>query len=308
MSIADPAHGGGVFAFPCLPASPLPTSPDDAPSFLHPAPSWGELECVLPEPFQSVIAGLPELRARAPLAWEGLIHRRIRVRGGQVDSLRWSQRDAGEWVLASVRAPAGDSWVVQHDFARRRAAIPVPTEISVSAAGRSACAEVSEAAAAASGRADAASQGLGVSQPSVGGPATHSESTASLRFALTVEDVAAWAEATGDDNPIHLHPGAAAQAGLGVSEDEVAAHGLYLAALSLAVVPTDAFDIQLRAPLGVPVGGAQQFREDRSDPDRMPGVVTADSASNPAASATVIEIEARGNVLSSGHLLLKRFA
>lgn len=284
MSIADPAHGGGVFAFPRFPAFLLSTQPDDAPSFLHPAPSWGELEPVLPGTYRALVAGLAQLQDSAPLSWAGLIHRRMRVRGGQVDVPRWSQREAGEWVLTSVHAPAGDSWVVQHDFARRRAGVPLPTDTRDPGRGKAVRLDACDPASATLSTADVACAGLNASQRSGDGEPTHGERFSSLCFFVTSEDVAAWAGATGDDNPIHLLPGAAAGAGLAVGEDEVAAHGLYLAALSLAVVSAEVFDVQLRVPLGVPAWSRSP------DGDR----------------GTIIELDSRGHVWSGGHLLLRR--
>jgi len=53
---------------------------------------------------------------------------------------------------------------------------------------------------------------------------------------LTYGDIVSWSEVTGDRNPIHLLPGGAVEAGLRTGPDDVVAHGLLVAALSLAVV------------------------------------------------------------------------
>jgi len=58
----------------------------------------------------------------------------------------------------------------------------------------------------------------------------------SVFYRLTSVDVASWAEAGGDRNPIHLLPGRAAEAGLSAGSGEVVAHGLLLGAISLALV------------------------------------------------------------------------
>ncbi|EGF57820.1 MaoC-like protein [Actinomyces sp. oral taxon 170 str. F0386] len=55
-------------------------------------------------------------------------------------------------------------------------------------------------------------------------------------YRLAYRDIRSWAEATGDRNPIHLLPGGAVEAGLRTGPDDVVAHGLLIAALSLAVV------------------------------------------------------------------------
>ena len=55
-------------------------------------------------------------------------------------------------------------------------------------------------------------------------------------YRLAYRDIRSWAEATEDRNPIHLLPGGAVEAGLRTGPDDVVAHGLLVAALSLAVV------------------------------------------------------------------------
>ena len=75
-------------------------------------------------------------------------------------------------------------------------------------------------------------------------------------YRLGSDDVAAWAEATGDRNAIHLLPGRAAKAGLQVGPDDVVAHGLLVGALSLAVcAPSSRRRTVLRfiGPVDVPV-------------------------------------------------------
>ena len=58
----------------------------------------------------------------------------------------------------------------------------------------------------------------------------------SVFYRLADTDVAAWAQAGGDRNPIHLLPGRATEAGLSAGSGEVVAHGLLLGAISLALV------------------------------------------------------------------------
>ena len=83
-------------------------------------------------------------------------------------------------------------------------------------------------------------------------------------------DVAAWAEAGGDRGRVHTLPGAARAAGLHAGADDVVAHGLLLAAVSLALVPagSGAVDARMPAPLPVPAAGAAAVRR----PDAAPSV------------------------------------
>lgn len=84
-------------------------------------------------------------------------------------------------------------------------------------------------------------------------------------YRLGSDDIAAWAEATGDRNAIHLLPGRAARAGLQVGPDDVVAHGLLVGALSLAVcAPSTRHQTSLRftGPVEVPIprqGGRGQW-------------------------------------------------
>ncbi|WP_159813336.1 MaoC/PaaZ C-terminal domain-containing protein [Actinomyces sp. zg328] len=164
--------------------------------------------------------------------WEGLIHRRCRITpapGGaaQPPPPRMRRTIRGGWEFIEVTAEvivddaarlsplAGPSLLqVRHDLARR---------LSPARAGAPRSAEGAAGEGAATGR----------------------------RLHLGGEDVAAWAGATGDDNPIHLHPGAARRAGLGTTGADVIAHGLLLAALSLGVAPPAP-----AAPVGPPAGPA----------------------------------------------------
>lgn len=75
-------------------------------------------------------------------------------------------------------------------------------------------------------------------------------------YRLRSDDIAAWAEATGDRNAIHLLPGRAARAGLQVGPDDIVAHGLLVGALSLAVcAPSTRHQTSLRftGPVEVPI-------------------------------------------------------
>ena len=81
---------------------------------------------------------------------------------------------------------------------------------------------------------------------------------AAARPRIDAADLSAWASAGADPSTIHLRPGAARAAGLAVGGDEVVAHGLLLAALSLAVVPLGlarGVDLRFTAPVAVPLAG-----------------------------------------------------
>ena len=104
-------------------------------------------------------------------------------------------------------------------------------------------------------------------------------------------DVAEWAEAGGDRNRVHTVPGAAREAGLRVGADDVVAHGLLLAAVSLALVPAEenAVEARMPAPLPVPAAGAAPTRE----PDAPP-------------SACVLVDGRTGELTAGGRCVLRR--
>lgn len=170
-----------------------------------------------------------------PAAWDGLLHRRCLMRpvsvsagasealqGAGGPAVRRTERAGWELIRTTVEVRVGGgSWQVIHELARRASAdLPAMTE------------KLTES---------------GVAFDPVAGGAF---------YRLTYADVASWAEATGDRNAIHLLPGRAAAAGLGTGPDAVAAHGLLLGALSLAVAaPSSQQQICLRfvGSAGVPV-------------------------------------------------------
>jgi acyl dehydratase len=112
--------------------------------------------------------------------------------------------------------------------------------------------------------------------------------------AITAETVAAFAEATGDDNPLHTDPGAARAAGLAA----VPAHGM-LSMAYLARLLTDgaqpeelvSFSVRFTAP--TPVGSAPTFT----------------SAARPGQDGeTLVELEGRledGTVTVQGRAVLR---
>ena len=154
---------------------------------------------------------------RGDVAWEGLVHRRcrmsVRPAGDGVAlgtdapdgvSIRQVERAGWELIQATVELTVtGQHWRVIHELARR-------------------------------------------TRPSQQGAVDHGKLTApgtgfdtppdSGFYRLTDADIASWADASGDRNPIHLLPGRAAEAGLSAGSNEVVAHGLLLGAISLALV------------------------------------------------------------------------
>lgn len=154
---------------------------------------------------------------RGGAVWEGLVHRRCRMSASPTGaeavpgtvapdgvSIRQVERAGWELIQVTVEAPvAGRHWRVTHELARRT--LP-PRQGTVE--NRKLTAPVT-----------------GFDTPS-----------GSVFYRLTSVDVASWAEAGGDRNPIHLLPGRAAEAGLSVGPGEVVAHGLLLGAISLALV------------------------------------------------------------------------
>lgn len=192
--------------------------------------------------------------------WDGLVHRRCRIRpaardaggadavaeprgrGVSLRSLRSAER-AGWWI---ARAEAEvDGILVIHELARRSAA-STPVEPTTGAP-----------LDAAPGAADPLETGRQAVRAPSDLPAAPSPVPAAVTVRLTPDRVTAWAEATGDRNALHLRPGAARAAGLPVGADEVVAHGLLLATLSLAVVPRGDGPVDLRflVPCTVPRSG-----------------------------------------------------
>lgn len=180
--------------------------------------------------------------------WHGLLHRRCRLAPARAgfDEPRAEANERSGWRLVRARVrvgadDAGPAWPrgadVVHDLTRR----------------------LGEAH-----RADAhASVRPATPRPPAAGSLTPGSAQGrprarSARTGRTVlvraRDIAAWADAGGDSNCVHLVPGAARDAGLRAGPDDVVAHGLLLAAVSLALVPPtgDAIDLRMPAPLLVP--------------------------------------------------------
>ena len=182
------------------------------------------------------VEALGRLRGEPGLTpWDGLVHRRCLVTPGEDESataqpgVRITRLKRAGWEITTARTTlrrATGNLSVTHELAR---ALSSPAATGPRA------------------RAGEAH----------GGPLTSSDRL----LHLGRPQVAAWARASGDDNALHLEPGAAGRAGLAAAGHEVVAHGLMLAALSLALLPpgpTGAYDMRFAAPLPVPgrPGGA----------------------------------------------------
>ena len=177
---------------------------------------------------------------RGAAAWEGLVHRRcrmsVRPTGDEVAlgtdapdgvSIRQVERAGWELIQATVELTVtGQPWLVVHELARRT----LPP-----------------------GRDAAEKRKLTAPETGFDTP------SGSVFYRLADTDVAAWAQASGDRNPIHLLPGRATEAGLSAGSGEVVAHGLLLGAISLALVqssPLRQTDLVFIGSADVPESGS----------------------------------------------------
>ena len=214
------------------------------------------VEAVLP-----AALGLVRARSSVPAGdRNGLVHRRCRIRrrpDGAVPPAPRRTVRAG-WELTAVVVHVG-RWEVTHWLARclERAggAEVVGAGADPRAGGDGARLEPSAGRSCGGvqvggGEGRAGKDGLRV-------PDASATAGAAARLRIDAADLSAWARAGADPNDIHLRPGAARAAGLAVGGDEAVAHGLLLAALSLAVVPLRARGVDLRftAPVAVPLAG-----------------------------------------------------
>ena len=218
------------------------------------------VEAILP-----AALGLVRARSSVPASdRNGLVHRRCRIRrrpDGAVPPAPRRTVRAG-WELTVVVVHVG-RWEVTHWLARHlertggagvggvgadgdpRARVEDDGARLESSAGRS-CSRIRI------GDSGARAGKDGLRAPDAGATAD-----AVARPRIDAADLSVWARAGADPNIIHLRPGAARAAGLAVGGDEAVAHGLLLAALSLAVVPLRARGVDLRftAPVAVPLAG-----------------------------------------------------
>lgn len=220
------------------------------------------VEAILP-----AVLGLVRARSSIPAGdRDGLVHRRCRIRrrpdGGAPPPSPRSTARAG-WELTVVVVNAG-RWEVTHWLARH-------LERTGGAGAEGAGADGDPRARAGNDGArlePSAGRSCGGVQVGGGGgragknglraPDAGATADAVARPRIDAADLSAWARAGADPNIIHLRPGAARAAGLAVGGDEAVAHGLLLAALSLAVVPLGrarGVDLRFTAPVAVPLAG-----------------------------------------------------
>lgn len=202
------------------------------------------------------VVSLRELQRTPQLGhWHGLLHRRCRLAPARAgfDEPRAEADERAGWRLVRARVrvgadDAGSAWPrgadVVHDLTRRLGeAHRADAHASVRPTGRRVRPATPRPPAAGS-----LTRGSAQGRP-------RARSTRTGRTVLVrARDIAAWADAGGDSNRVHLVPGAARDAGLRAGPDDVVAHGLLLAAVSLALVPPtgDAIDLRMPAPLLVP--------------------------------------------------------
>lgn len=211
------------------------------------------VEAVLP-----AVLGLVRARSSLPAGdRDGLVHRRCRIRRRPDGAVPPAPRCAvrAGWELTAVVVHVG-RWEVTHWLARHLERTGGGGAEGVGADGGPRArvendgARLEPSAGRSCGGARAGKDGLRA--PDAGATAD-----ALARLRIDAADLSAWARAGADPNIIHLRPGAARAAGLAVGGDEAVAHGLLLAALSLAVVPPRARGVDLRftAPVAVPLAG-----------------------------------------------------
>lgn len=211
------------------------------------------VEAVLP-----AVLGLVRARSSLPAGdRDGLVHRRCRIRRRPDGAVPSAPRCAvrASWELTAVVVHVG-RWEVTHWLARHLERTGGGGAEGVGADGGPRArvendgARLEPSAGRSCGGARAGKDGLRA--PDAGATAD-----AVARLRIDAADLSAWARAGADPNIIHLRPGAARAAGLAVGGDEAVAHGLLLAALSLAVVPLRARGVDLRftAPVAVPLAG-----------------------------------------------------
>lgn len=202
------------------------------------------VEAILP-----AVLGLVCARPSLPAGdRDGPVHRRCRIRrrpdGAAPPAPRSTARAGWELTVVVVHV---DRWEVTHWLAHRLERAGGAELVGGTGAG------AERAGAGGDLRARAGKNGFRA--PGAGASA---DADAAARLRIDAADLSAWARASADPGAIHLRPGAARAAGLAVGGDEVVAHGLLLAALSLAVVPPERIrgvDLRFTAPVAVPLAG-----------------------------------------------------
>ena len=204
------------------------------------------------------------LREAKTLVWDDLVHRRLRILPVGVGADEVRPRLEAAWALPGT-VPSGvdpGPAPTAAELAAKPAKVePGPDKTEAAPRLVRTCRggwEMTEVTALAKG----ARVTLWLARPEGrprSGPAGHPRTRQVLPDAaagapllvLGPKDVLAWAQGSGDDNRIHLAAGAARRMGL-TEGDGVVAHGMLLAALSLALAPaTGGVDLRLPAPLVV---------------------------------------------------------
>ena len=202
------------------------------------------VEAILP-----AVLGLVRARPSLPAGdRDGPVHRRCRIRrrpdGAAPPAPRSTARAGWELTVVVVHV---DRWEVTHWLAHRLERAGGAELVGGTGAG------AERAGAGGDSRARAGKNGFRAP-----GAGANADADAAARLRIDAADLSAWARASADPGAIHLRPGAARAAGLAVGGDEVVAHGLLLAALSLAVVPLGrarGVDLRFTAPVAVPLAG-----------------------------------------------------
>lgn len=209
------------------------------------------VEAILP-----AALGLVRARSSVPAGdRDGLVHRRCRIRRRPDGAVPPAPRCAvrAGWELTAVVVHVG-RWEVTHWLAR---CLERAGGAEVVGAGGDPRARAGGDGARLGPSAGRSCGGGRAGKDGLRAPDASATADAVARLRIDAADLSAWARAGADPNDIHLRPGAARSAGLAVGGDEAVAHGLLLAALSLAIVPLRARGVDLRftAPVAVPLAG-----------------------------------------------------
>ena len=202
------------------------------------------------------VLALRDLQGAVSAPWDGTLHRRCslrllnrprpqcRARGRDLNNDVAQEGDPGRPVLTAVRRAGwelmraesvvtvrGRSWLVRNELARRLTHAQHAGAQHSGNQRSGAVGAAREPGSCRGGPAATAAAGVRPGRPEAGGTP--------VPVRLGMEDLQAWASASGDHNALHLRAGEAARAGLDVGPQEVIAHGLLLGALSLALEPPD---------------------------------------------------------------------
>ena len=219
------------------------------------------VEAILP-----AVLGLVRARPSLPAGdRDGPVHRRCRIRrrpdGAAPPAPRSTARAGWELTVVVVHV---DRWEVTHWLAHRLERTGGAGVEGVGADGGPRArvendgARLEPSAGRSCSRVRIGGGGARVGKDGLRAPDASATADVVARPRIDAADLSAWARAGADPNIIHLRPGAARAAGLAVGGDEAVAHGLLLAALSLAVVPLGrarGVDLRFTAPVAVSLAG-----------------------------------------------------